>query len=229
MNTITKLFFLQAFSPTGKFLVSVGSQHDMIVNVFDWKSNLKMASNKISSKVSAVSFAEDGSYFVTVGNRHVKYWYLEGGRKYKDPVPLMGRSAILGDLRDNDFCAVACGKGICSESTYAITRQGHLVEFSSRRMMDKWVQCRTTNANCIVVNGQFILVGCAEAIIRIFNAQTLEYVTTLPRTHYLGVDVAQGIHINHIMTVPQQAKYPDCIAMAYDEQRLKVSCKENMR
>lgn len=211
-----------AFSPTGKYLVSVGSQHDMIVNVFDWRANLKVASNKISSKVSAVSFAEDGSYFVTVGNRHVKYWYLEGGRKYKDPIPLMGRSAILGDLRDNDFCAVACGKDSCAESTYAITRQGHLVEFSSRRLLDKWVQCRTTNANCISVNGQFILVGCAEAIIRIFNAATLEYITTLPRTHYLGVDVAQGVHINHIMSVPPKAKYPDCIAMAFDDQRSKV-------
>ncbi|XP_032294567.1 uncharacterized protein Wdr62 isoform X2 [Drosophila virilis] len=216
-----------AFSPTGKYLVSVGSQHDMIVNVFDWRANLKMASNKISSKVAAVCFSEDGSYFVTVGNRHVKYWYLEGGRKYKDPIPLMGRSAILGDLRDNDFCAVACGKGICSESTYAITRQGHLVEFSSRRLLDKWVQCRTSNANCICVNERFILVGCAESIIRIFNAATLEYVTTLPRTHYLGVDVSQGIQINHIMSVPQQAKFPDCIAMVFDEQRSKVSCVYN--
>ncbi|SPP79334.1 mitogen-activated protein kinase-binding protein 1 isoform X8 [Drosophila guanche] len=216
-----------AFSPTGKYLVSVGSQHDMIVNVFDWRANLKMASNKISSKVAAVCFAEDGTYFVTVGNRHVKYWYLEGVRKYKDPIPLMGRSAILGDLRDNDFCAVACGKGICAESTYAITRQGHLVEFSSRRLLDKWVQCRTTNANCICVNERFILVGCAESIIRIFNAATLEYVTTLPRTHYLGVDVAQGIQINHIMSVPQQAKFPDCIAMVFDEQRSKVSCVYN--
>ncbi|KAH8412340.1 hypothetical protein KR009_001384 [Drosophila setifemur] len=216
-----------AFSPTGKYLVSVGSQHDMIVNVFDWRANLKMASNKISSKVAAVCFAEDGSYFVTVGNRHVKYWYLEGGRKYKDPIPLMGRSAILGDLRDNDFCAVACGKGISAESTYAITRQGHLVEFSSRRLLDKWVQCRTSNANCLCVNERFILVGCAESIIRIFNAATLEYVTTLPRTHYLGVDVAQGIQINHIMSVPQQAKFPDCIAMVFDEQRSKVSRKKS--
>lgn len=134
----------------------------------------------------------------------------------------MGRSAILGDLRDNDFCAVACGKDETKDRTYAITRQGHLVEFSSRRLLDKWVQCRTTSANCLTVNARFILVGCAEAIIRIFNAATLEYVTTLPRTHYLGVDVAQGIHINHIMTVPSHAKYPDCVAMVYDEQRAKV-------
>lgn len=55
----------------------------MIVNVFDWKLNLKIASNKVSAKVVAVSFSEDGAYFVTVGNRHVKYWYLDGGRKVK--------------------------------------------------------------------------------------------------------------------------------------------------
>lgn len=73
-----------AFSPTGKYLVSVGSQHDMIVNVFDWKSNLKIASNKVSAKVVDVCFSEDGSYFVTVGNRHVKYWYLEGSRKVNE-------------------------------------------------------------------------------------------------------------------------------------------------
>ncbi|XP_070509795.1 mitogen-activated protein kinase-binding protein 1 isoform X4 [Chironomus tepperi] len=216
-----------AFSPTGKYLVSVGSQHDNIVNVFDWKSNLKIASNKVSAKVVAVSFSEDGNYFVTVGNRHVKYWYLEGGRKYKEPIPLMGRSAILGELRNNDFCAVACGKGDMIDSTYAITRNGHLVEFNSRRLLDKWVMCRTTSANCMVASAKLIFVGCADAIIRVFNTETLEYVTTLPRTHYLGVDVAQGVQISHMMSAPQNSKYPDTIAIVFDETRSKVSCVYN--
>uniref|UniRef100_A0ABK8FRX5 MABP1/WDR62 second WD40 domain-containing protein n=1 Tax=Anopheles gambiae TaxID=7165 RepID=A0ABK8FRX5_ANOGA len=216
-----------AFSPTGKYLVSVGSQHDNIVNVFDWKANLKIASNKVTAKVVAVSFSEDGNYFVTVGNRHVKYWYLEGSRKYKEPIPLMGRSAILGELRNNDFCAVACGKGEMAESTYAITRNGHLVEFNARRLLDKWVMCRTNAANCMVASTKYILVGCAEAIVRVFNAETLEYITTLPRTHFLGVDVAQGVHINHMMAVPQNAKYPDTIAIVYDEARSKVTCVYN--
>ena len=45
--------------------------------------------------------------------RHVKFWYLEYSRsaKYKEVVPLMGRSAILGEQRNNYFCDVACGKG----------------------------------------------------------------------------------------------------------------------
>lgn len=52
----------------------------MIVNVWDWRNNTKVASNKVSTKVKAVAFAENGSYFVTVGNRHVKFWYLECGK-----------------------------------------------------------------------------------------------------------------------------------------------------
>ena len=55
----------------------------MIVNVWDWRSGVKVASNKVSSKVKAVSFAENGSYFVTVGNRHVKFWSLEYSRSAK--------------------------------------------------------------------------------------------------------------------------------------------------
>lgn len=139
----------------------------------------------------------------------------------------MGRSAILGELRNNDFCAVACGKGEAADSTYAITRNGHLVEFNSRRLLDKWVACRTTSANCLCISSKYILVGCAESIIRVFNAETLEYMTTLPRTHYLGADVAQGTHISHITAVPQNAKFPDCIAMCFDEPRSRVSCVYN--
>jgi len=74
---------VQAFSPSNKYVVSVGSQHDMIVNVWDWRNNVKVASNKVSSKVKAVCFAENGNYFVTVGNRHVKFWYLEYSRSAK--------------------------------------------------------------------------------------------------------------------------------------------------
>lgn len=139
----------------------------------------------------------------------------------------MGRSAILGELRNNDFCAVACGKGEAADSTYAITRNGHLVEFNSRRLLDKWVACRTTSANCLCISSKYILVGCAESIIRVFNADTLEYMTTLPRTHYLGADVAQGTHISHITAVPPNAKFPDTIAMVFDEPRSRVSCVYN--
>ncbi|XP_056630117.1 mitogen-activated protein kinase-binding protein 1 isoform X3 [Diorhabda sublineata] len=217
-----------AFSPTGKYVVSIGTQHDMIVNVWDWKNNIKVASNKVSTKVKAIAFAENGSYFVTVGNRHVKFWYLEyGNAKYKDTVPLMGRSAILGDQRNNYFCDVACGRGDSADSTYVITRSGLLCEFNNRRLLDKWVELRTASANCITLGEKYIFVGCAEGIIRCFDPATLRFVTTLPRNHYLGVDVSLGTSIQHMATPPQDAKYPDTIAITFDETNNKLTSVYN--
>ncbi|CAL7952429.1 unnamed protein product [Xylocopa violacea] len=218
-----------AFSPSNKYVVSVGSQHDMIVNVWDWRNNVKVASNKVSSKVKAVCFAENGNYFVTVGNRHVKFWYLEYSRsaKYKEPVPLMGRSAILGEQRNNDFVDVACGRGEMADSTYAITKTGLLCEFNNRRLLDKWVELRTSSANCMAVGDKYIFIGCAEGIVRCFSPSTLQFITTLPRTHYLGVDVAQGLSISHMSQHPANARYPDSIALAFDERNNKLTCVYN--
>ncbi|KRT85576.1 WD40 domain-containing protein, partial [Oryctes borbonicus] len=217
-----------AFSPTNKYVVSVGTQHDMIVNVWDWKNNIKVASNKVSTKVKSLAFSENGSYFVTVGNRHVKFWFLEYGKaKYKEAVPLMGRSAILGEQRNNYFCDVACGKADSGDSTYAITRSGLLCEFNNRRLLDKWVELRTTSANCIAVGKNFIFVGCADGIVRCFDPLTLKFVTTLPRTHYLGVDVSLGTNITHMSTPPNDAKYPDTTAITFDESSNKLTCIYN--
>lgn len=51
----------------------------MIVNVWEWKSNLKYASNKVSAKIKAIAFSDNGN-FITIGNRHVKFWYLQSCR-----------------------------------------------------------------------------------------------------------------------------------------------------
>lgn len=47
------------------------------------QKDIVVAANKVSSKVTSVSFSEDSSYFVTVGNRHVKFWYLDHSKASK--------------------------------------------------------------------------------------------------------------------------------------------------
>ena len=42
----------------------------MMVNVWDWRTGVAVGGNKVSSNVSSVSFAANGSYFVTAGNRY---------------------------------------------------------------------------------------------------------------------------------------------------------------
>lgn len=211
------------FSPSLKHLVSVGSQHDMMVNVWNWKTGTKVASNKISSKVNSIAFSKDGSMFVTVGNRHVKFWYLESSKtKINETVPLQGRNGILGDHKNNYFCDVACGKAV-----YAITQTGLLCQFNDKRQLDKWVELRTTNATCVSAGEDNIFIGCANGVVRIFDAINLNYVATMPRPHQLGVDVASALSPSQLISQTEDAKFPDTVAVSYNEFHKKVTCIYN--
>ncbi|KAM9840285.1 mitogen-activated protein kinase-binding protein 1 [Aulostomus maculatus] len=218
-----------AFSPNSKYIVSVGNQHDMMVNVWAWKKDVVVAANKVSSKVTGVSFSEDSSYFVTVGNRHVRFWYLDHckANKASAPVPLLGRSGLLGELRNNFFCDVACGRGSKSDSTFCITSSGLLCEFNSKRMLDKWVDLRTGVAQSLSLSEDVIFCGCADGTVRTFSPVDLHFVCTLPRPHALGSDISSITKASLLFSTRSDACYPDAIAVTYDPTSHWLSCIYN--
>ncbi|XP_059807020.1 mitogen-activated protein kinase-binding protein 1-like isoform X1 [Hypanus sabinus] len=215
-----------SFSPNMKYIVSVGYQHDKLVNVWDWKKNSIVASNKVSSKVSAVSFSEDSSYFVTAGNRHVKFWYLNDSKTCKAniTVPLIGRSGLLGELHNNFFSGVACGKGKMARYTFCITSSGLLCQFNGKRVLDKWLDLKTSAANCIFATQDFIFCGCSNGTLKLFNSVNLRFITNLPKPHYLGLDVAAGIELSRLFTKKADVVYPDIVGVAFDPSNLWLSC-----
>ncbi|KAG9481354.1 hypothetical protein GDO78_010541 [Eleutherodactylus coqui] len=201
-----------AFSPSSKYI-----------------KNVVVAANKVSSKVTAVSFSEDSSYFVTAGNRHVKFWYLDEAKssKVNSTIPLLGRSGLLGELRNNFFTDVACGKGKKASSTFCITSSGLLCEFNDRRLLDKWVELRTTMASCIIVNQDYIFCGCADGTVRIFNPNNLHFLSTMPKPHRLGVDIATVTEASRLFSNAADAKYPDTVGMTFDSTNQWLSCVYN--
>ncbi|XP_049651876.1 WD repeat-containing protein 62 isoform X3 [Accipiter gentilis] len=209
-----------AFSPSAKYLVSVGYPHDMVVNVWDWKKDSLVASNKVSCKVTAVSFSKD-SYFVTVGHRHVKFWFLDSSRELKinETVPLVGRSGLLGELHDNVFCGVAGGRGQMLGSTFCISSSGLLCQFNEKRVLEKWIVLKVPLANCLCLSEELIFCGCANGTVRIFQARDMRYLSDLPKPHPLGVDVTQAPPLRRPDLV-----YPDTIALAYDTCNRWLSC-----
>ncbi|XP_073784304.1 mitogen-activated protein kinase-binding protein 1 isoform X10 [Danio rerio] len=218
-----------SFSPNSKYIVSVGYQHDMIVNVWAWKKNVVVAANKVSSKVTAVSFSDDSSYFVTAGNRHVKFWYLDHTKssKVNATVPLSGRSGLLGELRNNFFSDVACGKGRKASSTFCITTSGLLCEFNDKRMLDKWVELRTSMATSLSVCEDLIFCGCADGTVRAFTPTDLHFICTLPHPHSLGTDIATLTEASHLFSYKQNVRYPDAVAVSYDPSSRWLSCVYN--
>ncbi|XP_016314637.1 WD repeat-containing protein 62 isoform X2 [Sinocyclocheilus anshuiensis] len=218
-----------SFSPNGSYIVSVGYQHDRTVSVWEWKKGTVIASNKVSSRVLAVSFSEDNSYFVTAGNRHVRFWYLDASkeRRVNSTVPLIGRSGLLGEHQNSQFCGLACGRGSMASSTYCITHTGLLCQFNSNRQLDSWVDLKTTSAQCISVSETFVFCGCADGTVRVFSPQDLRYITTLHRPHCLGVDVSQGTQPGHLFGANPEAQYPDTLALTFDPVTRHLTCVYN--
>jgi WD40 repeat protein len=182
-----------AFSPSMKYMVSVGYQHDMHIHVWNWRTGRSVATNKITSKVYGVSFSEDGKYFVTVGNRRVRFWNMRSvssGREGNQTAPLKGRSAILGDLQDNCFVAVRCGHGSVASFTYVLTRSGILCKFDQDRALDQFINVQASAGRSLSLCESYVVCGCGEGVVRLFDPCTLDYLLTMPLPHPLGVNVA---------------------------------------
>ncbi|CAF1144497.1 unnamed protein product [Adineta steineri] len=214
------------FSPNVDRLVSIGSLHDGNIYVWSWKDKKKLASNKCTCSIRRIAFAEDGSYFVTVGNRHVKFWYLISTASL-EVVPLRGRYAILAERKDNFFTDVVCGRGDCAGMTYVITANGLICQFDEHRQLrgERDLQEKT---NCLAIGDIYLVVGCAKGAIYIFSPQTLEYIMSIPLPHYLGVDISFITSIDQ-MTYPQQQNmcFPDTIAVCLDEDKSMLTCFYN--
>ncbi|KAM6223715.1 WD repeat-containing protein 62 [Rhynchocyon petersi] len=215
-----------AFSPNMKHIVSMGYQHDMVLNVWDWKKDIVVASNKVSCRVIALSFSEDSSYFVTVGNRHVRFWFLEVSTEAKvtGTVPLVGRSGILGELHNNVFCGAACGRGRMAGNTFCVSYSGLLCQFNEKRVLEKWINLKVSLSSCLCVSQELIFCGCTDGIVRIFQAHNLQYLANLPKPHYLGVDVAQGLEPSFLFHRKAEAIYPDTMALTFDPTHQWLSC-----
>ncbi len=118
-----------------------------------------LASSKVSQKVRSVVFSQDGSFFVTCGDRHVKFWTIEDGgfgknrEETKEGQPttngkdiyvttLTGHPAsTLEGLSDSIFMDVACCQGEDGiNNVYAVTSSAILCVFSAaQRVMERWI------------------------------------------------------------------------------------------
>ncbi|KAI8139945.1 WD40-repeat-containing domain protein [Fennellomyces sp. T-0311] len=219
-----------AFSPNMRYLVSIGFQHDGYLYVWHWRKGIKLAGNKVTSKVNALSFSKDGTYFVTAGLRHVKFWYFDargrvpkrGNLSSRETQVLDGRSGILGALRESNFVAVGCDRGK-TEHVYFLTDSGILCMFKEGRVIDKWVDLQVQSAYSIAISSNYVICACAGGIIRLFEPETLKYCGMLPKPHPLGTDIGAITSPDMIKHADENTYYPDVIAVTYDENAGKVT------
>ncbi len=134
-------------------------------------------------------------------------------------VPLRGRPALLGDKKTYNFCGVVCGQNSYANFTYIITTNGFLCELNENRIITRFVPLHVDRTNSVQADSEFLFIGCSYGTTLIYLKASLEFFAMLPRPHYLGVDIAQGLTTSHITESFHNPDlvYPDCIALSYDK------------
>ncbi|KAJ3130055.1 hypothetical protein HK098_006767 [Nowakowskiella sp. JEL0407] len=231
-----------AFSPNSRYLVSLGFQHDGHIFVWNWKTGVKVSTNRITVKVNALTFDDQGTFFVTVGLRHIKFWYFDTNSPLQKSKVIEGRFGIMNEHKDSLFMDVASKKSENYDSapfysetdseishpsnsyTYTITDKGILMMFGEGRVMEKWVELKVNGGASLDVTDKFIVCGCTDGTIRLFEPVSLQYITTILKPHSLGVDIALSTGISYPTDTSTSAKYPDVVTVKADSRSERIIC-----
>ncbi len=175
-----------------------------------------LASGKVSQKVRSVVFGHDGSFFVSCGDRHVKFWTIEGGgteeAKEEEQLTANGTGIVaitltghpastLEGLSDSIFMDIACYQGEDGiDTVYAVTSSAVLCVFSMQCVMEQWVNLEAENAYGLSVCDRLLCIGCSNGILRLFDAGSLQFIATLPKPPPLGrANVASTRELNTLV------------------------------
>lgn len=211
-----------AFHPTdaGK-LLTVGFVNDQRVHVWSLPSSGDaeiVATGRVSRRVHNASWEPDGRWFVTAGDRQIKFWELPSGTKASEEVAhLRSRPAVmLEQHHDDTFCDVVVCRvqpavpasgpeaavaalspsGGSTTLTLAVTTSGMLTAFDDSRLMDRWVPLHTEAAFSVSVSGSTVFVGCSAGVVRAFSLPDLRHLGALPPCPAVGAMPHAGVGLS---------------------------------
>uniref|UniRef100_A0A0N5BMY1 WD_REPEATS_REGION domain-containing protein n=1 Tax=Strongyloides papillosus TaxID=174720 RepID=A0A0N5BMY1_STREA len=199
------------FSNDDELLISVGNQHDKAIAVWNWRQEAIVAKNNLTSHICAIDVSENGEYFVTVGVRHVKFWNLSKPDEMKGI--LQGRSAILSDKRNNTFTDVVCAS---NNRCFALTSTRQLIEFQDKKLINSY-ETEEMVPYSLAISDNWLFMGCDNGDIEVYDIDTLQKVTRLPKPHWLGCDpeIIKDISFFNHKSHPPTSRYPNVHSMVF--------------
>ncbi|VDD88387.1 unnamed protein product [Enterobius vermicularis] len=203
------------FTPDGERVISVGNEYDKAIAISNWRKLCTVSENRLTSKVNALDISEQGNYYVTVGVRHVKFWYVTEKTAGSGTTPLQGRSAILAEQRNNTFVDVCCAS---NNRTFSITETNLLLEFRDKKLTGTY-DLHGEMPRSLVLGGNEIFIGFNNGTIRCLDVDTMAHKFSYCKPHYLKCDVSKGTRNEVFLpgSHPPGCRYPDVRALCYNK------------
>ncbi|KDO27890.1 hypothetical protein SPRG_07162 [Saprolegnia parasitica CBS 223.65] len=201
-----------AMSTDGRLLVSAGLVHDKMLYAWDTATQTLLGAALLSTKIHGLDFSVGGRAFVSVGDGHVQFWRLDSndrldtsGQLLPDGLAeLRPTPATMSRLADAAFVGVSCSEA----KTFCVTRCGFLCCFGDTTM-ERLVSIEAGKGFAVSVTTEFVAVGGASSIVRLFDPSTLEYKMTLPFPAHCSTTPLG----DHLLLPPTPTTFPAVVAV----------------
>ncbi|CAD8068911.1 unnamed protein product [Paramecium primaurelia] len=195
-------------SPAKPYLVSLGSEPDKGLFVWDWSQGIKLTVNKLSKPVNTIRFNDNGRLLISAGQGHLKYWQFKNDGSIiaydnmMDPKPFLLNEQFM----HKNFIDIH----VTQYSVFALTFDSLITVFSLQtKQFEKWMDLKATNSYSLTSHSNYLITGCSDAIIRIFNLN-MQHIVTLSKPPNLGnYNIEKGITKLKV----QGDQFADCLAV----------------
>lgn len=195
-----------AFSPDSRLLVTCGFKVDKQMLCWNWRIGSNIY-NKIGNRVHSTLFNTHGNYFVTCGDRHLKWWYFTKSDTGQ-VVEVHGFPAsIMEAQRYSNFTDCTFGSGSNRHMLYCTTAGGGICIFQENRIMDKYIPLDCSSSCSLMLSASMLFVGCSDGQCSIYSLADMKYIGALPKPEKLSRSALPSL------ADEKKAYYPACYAI----------------
>ena len=204
------------FFNNDNYLLSIGDKDDKNINIYDIKNKKIISNTKYNRPILSCDACD--KFMVLCGDKFIKiYNYVNLLNDHT-----LGKNGIekhLVDLakhKEKSFISTLIYDNKSEIKIFFMTLDCYLIEMKDNSyMLNRWIYLKSPKGICLTLMDENIVCGLGDGIIRIFNAKTLQHVSTLQRPPALGQANVEPTNVNK--KINNNDLFPDVIALLYNK------------
>ena len=215
------------FFSNDNYLISVGNKDDKMINIYNLKDKTVIYTNKYGRQIYGFDICD--TFMIMSGDSFIKKYNFEKLLENNS----LGNAGIqktyveLGKLKNEIFISSVIYKNITTNEIkiFFLTYQSVLVEMKSNALvLSRWLNVKGERGYSLCLMNNMIVCGSCNGIVRVFNADTLQFVMNLHKPPPLGKGNVESNTDKINLPVQKNEQFADVIAIMYNEYHDKLFC-----
>ncbi|CAD8092166.1 unnamed protein product [Paramecium sonneborni] len=188
-------------SPIKPFLLSLGTESDKTLFLWDLQYNKSLSINKLENKVNSIRFSKKGTILISAGQSHLQYWQFrqDGYPIFEGQTLQSNNFSLFEQFTSKNY--IDC---FVDDQVYVCTSDALLCIFSlATKQMLSYMQLDLEHLYSLTFNGTYFFFGSSNSKIQIcdFELQNICFLTQNHQSSNQNEYDCLGIEANDVYLI----------------------------